>query len=96
MLRGVRLLPLPYHSYFLPIQSDTLHVVYDEICKRSMKFIAISLVSSSQLINPGAGDGFFATHTGNGGGQRGSTPQAVEVTPLENGERYRHAVIKVL
>ena len=47
-----RILPLPFncHSYFLPILSDTLPV-YDEICKRSMKFIASSLVSSSQPVN---------------------------------------------
>jgi len=46
-----RILQLPYnsHFYFLPILSDTLPV-YDEICKRSMKFIATTLVSSSQLV----------------------------------------------
>ena len=47
-----RSLQLPYdtHSYFPPILSDTLPV-YDEICKRTMKFIASSLiVSSSQLV----------------------------------------------
>ena len=32
---------------------------------------------------------FFAGHIGNG---RGNYPQAVQVTLLENGERYRHAV----
>jgi len=37
-----------YHSYFLPILSDT--TVYDEICKRSMKSIATILVSSSLLV----------------------------------------------
>jgi len=44
-----RILPYNSHSYFLPILSDTLPI-YDEICKRSMKFIAITLVSSSQLV----------------------------------------------
>jgi len=46
-----RLLQLPYnsHSYFLPSLSDTLPV-YDEICKRSMKFIATTLVSSNMLV----------------------------------------------
>jgi len=46
-----RILQLPYnpHSYFLPRLSDTVPV-YDEICKRSMKFIAITLVSSSLLV----------------------------------------------
>ena len=46
-----RILQLPYnsHSYFLSILSDTLPV-YEEICKRSVKFIAISLVSSCQLV----------------------------------------------
>jgi len=46
-----RILQLPYssHSYFLPILSNTLPV-YNEICKRSMKFITTTLVSSSQLV----------------------------------------------
>ena len=44
--------------------------------------------------NPRAGDGFFATYTGNE--ERVNIPQAVEVTPLENGERYRHAVMSFL
>jgi len=46
-----RILQLPYnsHFYFLPILSDT-SPVYDEICKRSMKYIAITLSSSSQLV----------------------------------------------
>jgi hypothetical protein len=48
-LRRILLLPYNCHSYFLPILSDTLPV-YDEICKRSLKFIASSLVSSSQLV----------------------------------------------
>ena len=48
-LRRILLLPYNSHSYFLPILSETLPV-YDEICKRSMKFIASSLVSSSQLV----------------------------------------------
>jgi len=41
-----RILQLPYnsHSYLLPSLSDTLPV-YDEICKRSMKFIATTLVA---------------------------------------------------
>jgi len=37
------------HSYFLPILSDTLPL-YDEICKRSLKPVATTLVSSSQLV----------------------------------------------
>jgi len=46
-----RILQLPYnsHSYFLPSLSDTLPV-FDEICKRSMKFIATTLVSSNMLV----------------------------------------------
>jgi len=45
-----RILQLPYsHSYFLPILSETLPV-YDDICKRSMKFIVTTSISSSQLI----------------------------------------------
>jgi len=35
--------------HYLPILSHTL-AVYDEICKRSMKLIATTLVSSSQLV----------------------------------------------
>jgi len=48
-----RILQLSYkynsHSYFLPILRDTLPI-YDEICKRSMKFIAATLVSYSLLV----------------------------------------------
>jgi len=46
-----RILQLPYnsHSYFLPSLSDTL-LVNDEIGKRSMKFIATTLVSSNMLV----------------------------------------------
>jgi len=46
-----RILQFPYnsHSYFLPSLSDTLPV-YDEICKRSMKFIVTTLVSSNMLV----------------------------------------------
>jgi len=46
-----RILQLPYnsHSYFHPFLSDTLPV-YDEICKRSMKFIATTSASSSLLV----------------------------------------------
>ena len=40
-LRHIVQLPCNSHSYFLPILSDTLPV-YDEICKRSMRFIASS------------------------------------------------------
>jgi len=45
-----RILQLPYnsHSVFLPSLSNT-SPVYDEICKRSMKFIATTLVSSNML-----------------------------------------------
>ena len=48
-IRRILLLPYNCHSYFLPILSETLPI-YDEICKRSMKFIASSLESSSQLV----------------------------------------------
>jgi len=49
ILRRIFQLPYSSHSYFLPILGDTLSV-YDEICKRSIKFIATTLVSSSKLV----------------------------------------------
>ena len=52
-LRCILLLPYNCHSYFLPTPSDTLPV-YDEICKRSMKFTASFLVSSSKLVKSNA------------------------------------------
>jgi len=45
-LRSILQLPYNSHSYFLPIPLPA----YDEICKRSMKFIAITLVSPSLLV----------------------------------------------
>jgi len=48
-LRRILQLPYNFHSYFLPILSKTLPI-YDAICKRSMKFIASTLISSSQLV----------------------------------------------
>ena len=46
-----RILQLPYncHSYLIPIMSDTLPL-FDEICKRSMRFIANCIVSPSHLV----------------------------------------------
>jgi len=49
VLRRILQLPYNFNSYFLPSLSDTLPV-YDEICKRSMKFVATTLVSSSMLV----------------------------------------------
>jgi len=48
-LRRILQLPYNFHSYFLPILSNTLPI-YDAICKRSMKFIASTLISSIQLV----------------------------------------------
>ena len=52
MLRGVRLLGVAYYYHSTAILTFFLFTlpVYDEICKRSMKFIASSLVSSSHLV----------------------------------------------
>ena len=46
-----RILCLPYtsHSYLLPIMSDTFPK-FEEICKRSVRFIANCIDSSSQLV----------------------------------------------
>jgi len=46
-----RILQLPYncHSYFLPIISDSLPI-FDDLCKRSMRFIANCIVSPSRLV----------------------------------------------
>jgi hypothetical protein len=46
-----RLLGLPYsaHSFLLPFLTDTLPI-YDEICKRSARFIVSCLFSQSQLV----------------------------------------------
>jgi hypothetical protein len=46
-----RILQLPYncHSYFIPIISDTLPI-FDDLCKRSMRFIANCIVSPSNLV----------------------------------------------
>jgi hypothetical protein len=46
-----RILGLPYnaHSYLLPILSDSLPI-FDEICKRSIRFIMSCLFSPSNLI----------------------------------------------
>jgi len=51
VLHGVKLSGVyyNYHFYFLPSLSDTLPV-YDEICKRSMKLIATTLVLSNMLV----------------------------------------------
>ena len=46
-----RILQLPYkcHSYLLPILSDSLPI-FDDICKRSMRFIANCVASPSHLV----------------------------------------------
>jgi hypothetical protein len=46
-----RVLDLPYnsHSFLLPLLSDTLPI-YDEICKRSARFIMSCLFSNSSLV----------------------------------------------
>ena len=48
-LRRILCLPYNSHSYLLPIMSDTLPM-FDEICKRSVRFIANCINSSSQLV----------------------------------------------
>jgi len=46
-----RVLNLPYntHSYLLPLLTDTLPI-FDEICKRSARFIVSCLFGSSRLV----------------------------------------------
>ena len=46
-----RVLNLPYnaHSFFLPFISNTLPI-FDELCKRSVRFISSCLLSSNNLV----------------------------------------------
>ena len=48
-LRHILQLPYNNHSYLLPILSDTLPI-FDDICKRSMRFIANFVASPSLLV----------------------------------------------
>lgn len=47
-----RILGLPYnsHSYFLPFISNTLPI-FDEICKRSARFVTLCLLSPNKLVS---------------------------------------------
>lgn len=48
-LRRVMCLPPATHCYLLPLLSDTLPI-FDEICKRSMRFVLSCLFSRSSLV----------------------------------------------
>ena len=58
-LRRVLNLPRATHNYFLPLLSNSLPI-YDEICKRSARFIAACLCSDNDLVKSVVNYGILA------------------------------------